>query len=219
MARTPLPKNIEEQVLLLCRRRCSICYGLNHDTGIKQGQIAHLDHDSSNHDLDNLAFLCLEHHDSYDSRTSQSKGLTIQEVRSFRKELHEVIDLAWKQPVRFGTVDVDVSGEITGHYIREGKFETAEFDVERRAGGLVHISGIALWGTHMPGGPNIGELDFEAPLLDSTVLFTDKVGDEEYSIQIVFTNGRAIAKEQYIIGYFGMNVSFDGEFLKVKGVA
>jgi len=55
---------------------------------LKQGQIAHLDHDNTNDDLDNLAFLCFSHHDQYDSTTSQSKGLREGEVKKFREELY-----------------------------------------------------------------------------------------------------------------------------------
>jgi hypothetical protein len=53
----------------------------------KKGQIAHLDHDSSNADISNLAFLCFDHHDEYDSKTSQSKGLRRAEVERYREEL------------------------------------------------------------------------------------------------------------------------------------
>src|SRR5207245_8498279 len=42
----------------------------------------------TNNEQDNLAFLCLTHHDQYDSTTSQSKGLKETEVRHFRSELH-----------------------------------------------------------------------------------------------------------------------------------
>jgi hypothetical protein len=58
---------------------------------VKPGQIAHLDHDNTNDDLDNLAFLCFSHHDQYDSTTSQSKGLREGEVKGFRKELYDRI--------------------------------------------------------------------------------------------------------------------------------
>lgn len=55
----------------------------------KSGQIAHLDRDSNNASEDKLAFLCLHHHDEYDSPSSQRKGFTIGEVKSFRKELYD----------------------------------------------------------------------------------------------------------------------------------
>jgi hypothetical protein len=79
----------ETEVLTRSRRRCCICFGLARDVEVKKGQIAHLDHDSSNSSLDNLAFLCLEHHDLYDSSTSQSKNLTMAEVKKYRAELYD----------------------------------------------------------------------------------------------------------------------------------
>jgi hypothetical protein len=71
-------------VLAGSRRRC---FALRKDDAEKRGQIAHLDRDRSNNSPDNLAFFCLEHHDQYDARTSQSKGLTIEETRRYRAEL------------------------------------------------------------------------------------------------------------------------------------
>jgi hypothetical protein len=54
--------------------------------------MAHLDQDPANSAAENLAFLCLEHHDQYDSRTSQSKGLTPQEVKCYRVELYQAME-------------------------------------------------------------------------------------------------------------------------------
>ncbi len=79
----------EADVLVLSRRRCCICFGLHRDVSIKQGQIAHLDQNPSNAAPDNLAFLCLSHHDQYDSKTSQSKNFTVSEVKLYRHELYE----------------------------------------------------------------------------------------------------------------------------------
>jgi hypothetical protein len=64
---------------------------LRKDTREKKGQIAHLDHNCANNNIGNLAWLCLEHHDQYDSRTSQSKGLTQQEVKKYRTQLHKAV--------------------------------------------------------------------------------------------------------------------------------
>lgn len=75
-------------VLTNSRRRCCICVALARDFDVKKGQIAHLDKDPANGDPANLVFLCLEHHDQYDSRPSQSKGLTVEEVSRYRAELH-----------------------------------------------------------------------------------------------------------------------------------
>jgi hypothetical protein len=70
------------------RRRCALCFGLNASHAIVQGQIAHLDHNPDNNAPENLAWLCLNHHDQYDSRTSQSKGLTQPEVLHYRADLY-----------------------------------------------------------------------------------------------------------------------------------
>ena len=71
--RKPIPEEGITDVLLFSARRCCLCFGLNNDFEEKQGQIAHVDHDSANPDFDNLAFLCFNHHDRYDSKTRQSK--------------------------------------------------------------------------------------------------------------------------------------------------
>lgn len=81
------PKSVETQVLLESGRRCCICFGLHDDYRRKKGQIAHVDHDPSNTILDNLAWLCLEHHDEYDSTTSQAKGITAYELKEYRLRL------------------------------------------------------------------------------------------------------------------------------------
>ena len=98
MVRKAVPQETQVEVLAACRRRCAICFGLNRDRGIKPGQIAHLDRDAANPSFDNLVFLCLEHHDQFDSRTSQSKGLTSDEVRRFRKELATAIEHEYHPP-------------------------------------------------------------------------------------------------------------------------
>ena len=87
MPRKRLKIPTETHVLTSCRRRCCVCYGLNRDASGKQGQIAHLDRNPENNHNDNLAFLCFDHHDQYDSRTSQSKNLTANEVKHYREEL------------------------------------------------------------------------------------------------------------------------------------
>lgn len=66
---------------------------------MKRGQIAHLDRDSANRAADNLAFLCLEHHDAYDGRISQSKGFVVSEVKQYRAELYSVLRSLSRQQV------------------------------------------------------------------------------------------------------------------------
>jgi len=90
--RQPLTKEVETAILTQSGRRCAFCFGLHGDLVMKQGQIAHIDHNSSNSAEDNLAFLCLDHHDQYDGRTSQSKGLAESELRIYKRLLVQAIE-------------------------------------------------------------------------------------------------------------------------------
>ena len=88
MVRAPIPDSTNEAILVKSRRRCCICFGLKRDLGVKSGQIAHLDRNNKNPSEDNLAFLCFDHHDEYDSKTSQRKGFLIGEVKTYREQLY-----------------------------------------------------------------------------------------------------------------------------------
>lgn len=89
-------REIQDQILLSSRRRCCICYGLKRDDNAKLGQIAHLNQDRSHSDFDDLAWMCLEHHTLYDSKTSQHKNFTVNEVKAYRDELYERFS-SWQQ--------------------------------------------------------------------------------------------------------------------------
>ncbi len=86
--RPKIPSDVEAAILTKSARRCCLCYGLKGDSAIKKGQIAHLDGDRTNNDPDNLAFLCFDDHDGYDSTSSQSKNVTIKEAKHYRKKLY-----------------------------------------------------------------------------------------------------------------------------------
>jgi hypothetical protein len=91
MARQKIPKKIEAQVLIKSARRCVLCFHILGDLTEKLGQIAHLDHEASHNDLDNLAFLCMEHHSLYDSTTRQHKNYTESETKHARDALYAAI--------------------------------------------------------------------------------------------------------------------------------
>ena len=93
--RAPIDPKTEAGVLTKSRRRCCLCVGLYGDMGQKEGQIAHADRNRTNNKPDNLAFLCLPHHNEYDTRTSQSKGMTEQELKYYRKQLFKVVKLGF----------------------------------------------------------------------------------------------------------------------------
>lgn len=213
MARRIINSDTETEVLMKCRRRCCVCDGLSRDGRLKQGQIAHLDHNPENNNADNLAFLCFDHHDQYDSRTSQSKKLTIQELKNFRNELYGHIEETWGQPPKFEGVTVDV---YSGHYERGNEFEGSELDIKYMGNNLIQVKGCALWGKTRDFGPNIGELDFVAEAHSNKAVFTDKLSDHEYKLELTFEGYKLTAKEDYVVGYFGMNARFEGEYYKLK---
>jgi hypothetical protein len=91
MARKATPKNDQTDVLMRSARRCALCFCLIGDLTEKLGQLAHIDQDHSNGAEANLAFLCMEHHTLYDSKTSQHKNYTEGEVRRAKVSLEAAI--------------------------------------------------------------------------------------------------------------------------------
>jgi hypothetical protein len=87
--RPAIPKLVETEVLTKCHRRCCLCVYLNSRDEVRKGQIAHLNQDPRDNRIDNLVYLCLEHHDDFDSKSSQSKRFTASEVRHHRDRLYE----------------------------------------------------------------------------------------------------------------------------------
>ncbi|WP_139334172.1 MULTISPECIES: hypothetical protein [Acidiphilium] len=90
-ARKTIPSATELYVLDQSRYRCALCFRLNGNLNEKRGQIVHLDHDRANCVEDNLAFLCLDHHSQYDSRTSQHRNYTPQIIKKARAKLYQAI--------------------------------------------------------------------------------------------------------------------------------
>src|SRR5688572_11541664 len=107
MARKAIPEATQASILLKSRRRCCLCFWLKGEDEVKKGQLAHLDGDNENAAEDNLAFLCLEHHDEYDSIPRLSKGLREQEVRRWRDELYKEMEYRFRT-VRKHSCEVSV---------------------------------------------------------------------------------------------------------------
>lgn len=121
-------------------RRCALCYGVDNDFNEKKGQIAHLDKDHSNHSIANLVFLCLDHHDSYDGRTSQSKGYRRSEVIHYRQLLYERVAQRGERDQRFENETTrqeeryeDVASIENRYYSLEGSLEVLEQQIMARA--------------------------------------------------------------------------------------
>jgi hypothetical protein len=59
-------------------------------------------------------------------------------------------------------------------------------------------------------------VDFEAELRDNRAVFSDKsIGRDEYRLELQFQGDKLIATERYVVGYFGMNASFEGEYRRI----
>ncbi len=97
--RSSITKTRAASVLVKCRRRCCICFFVNNIIDPQRGQIAHLNHDPKDNTYGNLVYLCLRHHDEYDSTTSQSKGFLESEVRQYQDQLFRSLKTT-KVPVR-----------------------------------------------------------------------------------------------------------------------
>ena len=108
--RKKLPQSVKQNIPMRSGRRCCICVGLHGDSSVKHGQIAHLDRISSNNDENNLVFLCLDHHNQYDSQTSQSKGFLKGEVQTYRDQLYAKLPSLLAPQREAG--DVSVSGNL-----------------------------------------------------------------------------------------------------------
>jgi hypothetical protein len=87
--REPVPSDILNDLLFQSGRRCCICYGLDHDLNVKTyGKIVRLNRNSADNRPDNLAYLCLEHHNVYETGTPLVMG----DVKKFRASLYAEID-------------------------------------------------------------------------------------------------------------------------------
>ena len=87
--RTAVPDKVATELLHLSLRRCCLCYYLKNVREDVDGQIAHLDRNPSNSSLDNLVWLCLSHHDDYDTKRSLTRNLSVSEVELYRDRLHK----------------------------------------------------------------------------------------------------------------------------------
>lgn len=91
MKRPKPPKDVELQAILRSARRCAMCFALKGDNEIKEGQISHIDRDPTNNDPENLVFLCLPHHNNYDTKQSQAKNYSPDELKRYRATLDQYV--------------------------------------------------------------------------------------------------------------------------------
>ena len=227
MARKPLPKAIETSVLVRSRRRCCICFGLDRNTELKSGQIAHLDKNSSNNSEENLAFLCFHHHDEFDSTSSQRKNFTIGEVKEFRDELNSTINKAFTQQVHFGEITTPPSDPYAGFYTRIGtSSDSAEITLTPLPDsveciGRYFVSGNALYGADREYGPNLGFLEFIGAVLAPNEIIDSHVNraGETCTTVIKFTgDGYLHINEDNCTYRYGHGVRFTGIYKRLTTI-
>ena len=213
MARPRLPEHVAACVLVLSRRRCCLCYGLERDTGMKIGQIAHLDQDPANNDPDNLVFLCFAHHDQYDTRTSQSKGLLRSEVVAHRDELYAALSGAFGRGSPFARARA-VPTDVSGTYIRLAPDEGAEIVTTRVRPDTYRVTGLALWGRV----GHTGEIDFTANVGDGLLVYGERgPSGDTHAFAMHFFGDDAVVQESGWLGAYGMKVNFCGRYGRVSG--
>lgn len=141
MARKPIPDATQASVLLKSRRRCCLCFCLKGEDEVKKGQLAHLDWDNANAAEENLAFLCLGHHDEYDSTPGLSKGLRQREVKKWRDELYKEMEY------RFQTVSagpLTILYDEACHCFREDNKQCAIYRIAVRNAGQTTINNVGV---------------------------------------------------------------------------
>ena len=77
------------------------------------------------------------------------------------------------------------------------------------------VTGYALWGEDREYGPNLGDFAFVGDLYDGVIEHHESQPDgERYSIRLLLKDRKMIVSEDNVLGRYGMNVFFDGEYEK-----
>jgi 5-methylcytosine-specific restriction endonuclease McrA len=84
--RTPIPSDIEVEVMFAHDRTCSVCR-----IPRKGIQIHHIDENPSNHKIENLAVLCLECHHQTQLKGGFARTMPAALVRRFRDDWVECV--------------------------------------------------------------------------------------------------------------------------------
>lgn len=218
MARKPIPQETVTKVLLESRRRCCICFGLHRDIGIKPGQIAHINQDNSNNSLENLAFLCLDHHDEYDSKTSQRKGLSKREVEAFRDELYSTVFNSLQQKVKFGVIELPPDDPYAGKWVRVGSgTNSSELNIVSLPNSIegnaqYFISGFAIRQGLKPEGTNMGSLEELGEMHDDGVIVVSHRYVEDFTTFMTFEEDLLLIREEGESTVYGFGVTLEGTY-------
>jgi hypothetical protein len=89
--RKSISQKVQSNVITKSASRCVICYAtrVNTDVAYPSFQIAHIDKNNANNSEDNLALLCFDHHNLYDSTFSQGKNYNKETIIAWRQALYD----------------------------------------------------------------------------------------------------------------------------------
>lgn len=159
--------------------------------------------------------MCLEHHDWYDSVTSQSKGPRPGEARYYRDELYSAMAAAMAKPITIGSNPV-TGLEVAGHYEGGNPEVGASLDIIVTGPNNARVIGFAYYGASRPHGPNIGFLEFDVTAGNLGVFsHLAEAGGFKFEAKFEFVSEGLIVTEAASVGYFGHNVSFGRHYRKV----
>jgi hypothetical protein len=111
--RKPIPENLRSKILIANRHSCCIC---------RKGdvQIHHINGDHSDNKIENLAVLCLEHHDKATSPKGLSASLTSDQIRTYKtkweSECESISHLISRSCTAFFMVDYENAERIRQLY-------------------------------------------------------------------------------------------------------
>jgi formate-dependent nitrite reductase cytochrome c552 subunit len=116
-----------------------MCFGLNRDLTVKRGQLAHLDHDRTNPNEENVAFLCQDCHAQYDTTSNRVVGFKASEVRRYRDELHAYLgadQFEWTLTIRATNAQYDEVAKVVAE--AQASLRATGGYVSRREGPVTH---------------------------------------------------------------------------------
>ena len=206
MPRKPITDAIQTRVLLRSRRRCCLCFWLSGEDEVKKGQLAHLDGNNENPDEANLVFLCLEHHDEFDSTPRLSKGLREREVRQWRDELYKEMEYRFRTTKRHDA-ELTLVRLVRTHESLEYDYYCAQFRLRNAGDAEIRSPTISL---------NLGKTLYADPRWDSKVQ-TTLASCKQIASDLFEANGRiatltpaAVLLRDHSIDFYGLSWHLSG---------
>jgi len=172
--RPPIKRKVAEDVIAECRRVCAMCFALQGDGTTKNGQLAHLDQNNANNNPDNLAWLCLAHHDDYDTVRRQTRNFTPGEVKRYQADLLAAIE-SGIVPVSYNTRGASLRLSCTVGLVQGTKFKRTKCGAEIYLAARVSNTGST------PTGIEIARFSWKGEI----------IADEHWGIPLgIFKNGK-----------------------------